>query len=225
MRVDIISAVPELLEGPLSNSIVGRALKNGLVNIVIHNLRDYGKGNYKQIDDKPFGGMAGMVLSPIPLDTCIEKLKSERTYDEVIFFCPDGDSMDQSLINNYSLKENLLIICGHYKGIDQRIRDIHVTKELSLGDFVISGGELAAAVFTDAIVRIIPKAIGNEESALSDSFQDGLLAPPIYTRPANFKGHGVPEVLLGGNHALINEWLIKESEERTNALRPDLTKD
>lgn len=224
MRVDIISAIPDLLSGPLTNSIVGRAVKNNLVNIIIHDLHDYGKGNYKQVDDKPFGGVAGMVLSPEPLDNCIEKLKTERTYDEIIFFCPDGAHMNQSLINAYSLKENLMIICGHYKGIDQRIRDLHVTKELSLGDFVISGGELAAAVFTDAIVRIIPKAIGNEESALTDSFQDELLAPPIYTRPASFKGMEVPEVLLSGNHANIQDWLIQKSEERTKHLRPDLNK-
>lgn len=224
MRVDIISAIPDLLSGPLTNSIVGRAVKNNLVNIIIHDLHDYGKGNYKQVDDKPFGGVAGMVLSPEPLDSCIEKLKGERTYDDIIFFCPDGAGMNQALINSYSLKENLMIICGHYKGIDQRIRDLHVTKELSLGDFVISGGELAAAVFTDAIVRIIPKAIGNEESALTDSFQDNLLAPPIYTRPASFKGMEVPEVLLSGNHANIQDWLIQKSEERTKYLRPDLNK-
>ena len=225
MRFDIITAVPDLLHGPLTASIVGRAVKNNIADIVVHNLRDYGMGNYRQIDDTPYGGYAGMVLRPEPLGQCIDKLMAERKYDEVIFFSPDGEQMNQSHMNNYSLVTNILIICGHYKGIDQRIRDLYVTREFSLGDFVISGGELAADVFVDGIVRILPKAIGNEESALSDSFQDGLLAPPLYTRPAVYKDLAVPEILTTGNHAKINEWLMEQSISRTDKLRPDLSKE
>ncbi len=222
VRFDIISAVPQLLNGPLNASIVGRAASNNLVQIEVHDLHDYGLGKYKQIDDYPYGGMAGMVLRPEPLSQCIEKLTLERTYDEIIFFTPDAPTLNQKTINSYSLKSNYILVCGHYKGIDQRIRDTYITKEYSLGDFVISGGELAAAIFVDAVTRLIPKAIGNEESALSDSFMDEMLAPPIYTRPAVWLNQEVPEVLRNGNHKLIEEWLQNQAEEKTKNLRPDI---
>ncbi len=222
MRIDIISAVPELLHGPLNHSIPKRAQDKGLLQLHIHNLHDFGIGKYKQIDDYPFGGGAGMVLKPEPLAAVIEQLCLERTYQHIIYTSPDGQALKQGLANRLSLLENIIIICGHYKGIDQRIRDQYVTLEISLGDFVLSGGEIAACAITDAIVRLIPGVIGNEESALSDSFQDQLLAPPLYTRPETFQGQTVPEVLLSGNHAKIDNWRLEQSIERTQLLRPDL---
>lgn len=222
MRIDIVSAVPELLQSPLEHSIVKRAKEKNLVEIHIHSLRDFSINKYKQIDDYPYGGGAGMVLMPEPLSKCIEKLLSERTYDAIIFFTPDGKSANQQMVNQLSLQQNLLFICGHYKGIDQRIRDLYVTQEISIGDFVVTGGEIPACLLADAIVRLIPGVIGNEESALSDSFQDGLLAPPVYTRPAEFKGLQVPEILLSGNTPKIEEWRLEQAIKITTEKRPDL---
>ncbi len=222
MKIDIISAVPELLQSPLTNSIPKRAVAKGHVELNFHNLHNYGIGKYKQIDDTPFGGGAGMVLMPEPLSNCIEFLQSTTKYDEIIYLTPDGETFHQPMANQLSLSQNLLFICGHYKGIDQRIRDLYVTKEISLGDFVLSGGEIAACAIVDAIVRLIPGVIGNEESALSDSFQDNLLAPPLYTRPETFKNIQVPPILTSGNHKLINEWRFEQSISRTEKLRPDL---
>jgi tRNA (guanine37-N1)-methyltransferase len=224
MKIDIISAVPDLLVSPLTNSIPKRAVNKGLVEINFHNLHEFGTGKYQQIDDSPFGGGAGMVLMPEPLAQCIESLKKDTHYNEIIYLTPDGETFDQKMANSLSLVDNLIFICGHYKGIDQRIRDIYVTKEISLGDFVLSGGEIAACAIVDAIVRLIPGVIGNEESALSDSFQDNLLAPPLYTRPETFQDLTVPSVLLSGNHKLIDEWRFEQSIERTEKLRPDLLK-
>jgi len=225
MRIDIISAVPELLQGPLNFSIPKKAQEKGLAEIVVHNLHEYGIGKYRQIDDYPFGGGAGMVLMCEPLASVIEKLKSEREYQYIIYTTPDGKPFNQSMANQLSIGGNLMIICGHYKGIDQRIRDEYVNLEISLGDFVLSGGEIAAAAITDAVVRLIPGVIGNEESALSDSFQDNLLAPPLYTRPEIFHNQKVPEVLTSGNHKKIEEWRLDQSIERTQRLRPDLLND
>jgi tRNA (guanine37-N1)-methyltransferase len=224
MKIDIISAVPDLLVSPLTNSIPKRAVNKGLVEINFHNLHEFGSGKYQQIDDSPFGGGSGMVLMPEPLAKCIESLKKDTHYNEIIYLTPDGETFDQKMANSLSLVDNLIFICGHYKGIDQRIRDIYVTKEISLGDFVLSGGEIAACAIVDAIVRLIPGVIGNEESALSDSFQDNLLAPPLYTRPETFQDLTVPGVLLSGNHKLIDEWRFEQSIERTEQLRPDLLK-
>jgi len=225
MRIDIISAVPELLHGPLNHSIPKKAQEKGLAEIVVHNLHEYGIGKYRQIDDYPFGGGAGMVLMCEPLSAVIEKLKSERDYQFIIYTTPDGKPFNQPLANQLSIGGNLMIICGHYKGIDQRIRDEYVNLEISLGDFVLSGGEIAAAAITDAVVRLIPGVIGNEDSALSDSFQDNLLAPPLFTRPEIFHDMKVPEVLLSGNHKKIEEWRLDQSIERTQQLRPDLLND
>ena len=224
LRIDIISAVPELLKSPLMNSIPARAQEKGKLELCIHNLHDYGIGKYRQIDDYPFGGGAGMVLKPEPLAQIIEKLLSEREYDEIIFTSPDGKPFTQSSANQLSLKGNLMFLCGHYKGIDHRIREQYVTLELSLGDFVLTGGEIAVCAMVDAIVRLIPGVIGNEESALSDSFQDDLLAPPVFTRPENFNGKLVPDVLLSGNHKKIEEWRMEQAIQRTQELRPDLIK-
>lgn len=224
MRIDIITVLPELIEGFLGESIIGRARKNGLVDIYIHNLRDYTNDKHKKVDDYPFGGFAGMVMKCQPIDACISKLKSERDYDEIIFTTPDGQQFDQPMANELSMKKNIIILCGHYKGIDYRIREHLITKEVSIGDFVLTGGELAAACMTDAIVRVIPGAIGDEQSALSDSFQDNLLAAPVYTRPADYNGWKVPEVLLSGHEAKIKEWELQQSLERTKSLRPDLLK-
>ena len=222
MRIDIISAVPELLESPLNHSIVKRAKEKGLVEIEIHNLRDYATNRYRQIDDYAFGFGAGMVLQIEPIDRVISKLKAEREYDEVIYTSPDGERFNQPLANRLSLCKNLIILCGHYKGIDHRVREHLITREISIGDFVLTGGELPAVIITDAVVRLLPGAIGDETSALSDSFQDGLLAPPVYTRPADYKGWQVPEILLSGHEAKIGEWLHEQSVERTRKLRPDL---
>lgn len=224
MRIDILTAVPELIEGFFDKSIIGRAQKKGLVEIYVHNLRDYTEDKHRRIDDYSFGGFPGMVMQCQPIDSCISSLKAERHYDDVIFVTPDGEQFSQPMANELSLKENLIILCGHYKGIDYRIREHLVTKEVSLGDFVLTGGELVAACMTDAIVRVIPGAIGDEQSALSDSFQDNLLAAPVYTRPADYKGWKVPEILLSGNLAKVKEWEMEQSLERTARLRPDLLK-
>ena len=222
MRIDIISAVPELLESPLNYSIVKRACEKGLVEIYVHNLRDYSTNKTRRVDDYAFGFSAGMVMQIEPIDRVITLLKSERMYDEVIYTSPDGEKFDQKMANNLSMTENLIILCGHYKGIDHRIREHLITREVSIGDFVLTGGELPAAMMTDAIVRLIPGAIGDEQSALSDSFQDNLLAPPVYTRPAEYKGWKVPDILLSGHQAKVDEWNHQQSVERTKRLRPDL---
>ncbi|MBQ6286218.1 MAG: tRNA (guanosine(37)-N1)-methyltransferase TrmD [Bacteroidales bacterium] len=222
MRIDILTVVPELLESPLSHSIVGRAIKKGLVEIHVHNLRKYGIGPRANVDDYSYGGDAGMVMMIEPVDRMIEELKSERDYDEVIYLSPDGEILTQAVSNELSLKENLILLCGHYKGIDHRIREHLVTREISVGDYVVSGGEIPAALLADSIVRLIPGALTDETSALSDSFQDGLLSPPVYTRPADYKGWKVPEVLLSGNPRLIHAWQDEQAMERTRRLRPGL---
>ncbi|MGJ5642115.1 tRNA (guanosine(37)-N1)-methyltransferase TrmD [Formosa sp. S-31] len=222
MRIDIITVLPELLESPFNASILKRAIEANLVEVHFHNLRDYTSDNYKTVDDYQFGGGAGMVMLIEPIDKCISKLKSERTYDEVIYMTPDGETLNQGIANALSLKENLIILCGHYKGVDQRVRDMFVTKEISIGDYVLSGGELGAAVLSDAIIRLIPGVLGNETSALTDSFQDNLLAPPIYTRPREYKGLKVPDVLFSGNFPKIEEWRENQALERTKIRRPDL---
>jgi len=225
MRIDIITVSPELIQSPFDYSIIKRARDKGLVDIHFHNLRDYGLGNYKQIDDTQFGGGAGMVLMLEPIDACISLLKSERNYDEVIYMTPDAKTLKQSTANTLSLKENLIILTGHYKGVDQRVRDLFITKEISIGDYVLSGGELAAAVLCDAIIRLIPGVLGDETSALTDSFQDNLLSPPVYTRPATYKGLSVPNVLLSGNFPKIDAWRSDQAYERTKNIRPDLLDD
>ncbi len=222
MRIDIISVVPALMNSFFEHSICARAAKAGLVEVIFHDLHDYSEKKHKQVDDYPFGGGAGMVMAVEPLAKCVETLKAERDYDEVIFFSPDGIVLKQGLVNQLSLGEHFLFICGHYKGIDERIREKYVTKEISIGDYVLSGGELAAAVTADAIIRLIPGAIGDESSALTDSFQDGLLAPPVYTRPASFDGMDVPEVLLSGHEKKIEEWRHEQAVLRTQSRRPDL---
>jgi len=225
MRIDIISVLPELLESPLNYSIVKRARDKGLVEINVINLRDFTIDKYKTVDDYAFGGGAGMVMMIEPVYKAIEKLKSERVYDEVIYTSPDGERFTQKMANMLSLKTNIIILAGHYKGVDQRIREHLITKEISIGDYVLSGGEIPAAAITDAIVRLIPGAISDEQSALSDSFQDDLLAPPVFTRPADFKGWKVPDILLSGHSAEIDKWRHEQSVERTRKLRPDLTDD
>ncbi len=222
MRIDIITVVPDLLTSPFEVSILKRAIEKGLVEIHLHNLRDYVTDNYKQIDDYQFGGGAGMVMMIEPIDKCITNLKSQRDYDDIIYMTPDGDRFDQKTANAISLKENIIILCGHYKGVDQRVRDHFITKEVSIGDYVLSGGELAAAIVCDAVIRLIPGVLGNETSALTDSFQDDLLAPPVYTRPADYKGWKVPEILTSGNFPKIESWREDQSYERTKKLRPDL---
>jgi tRNA (guanine37-N1)-methyltransferase len=224
MRIDIISAVPELLDSPLNYSILKRAKEKGLVEINMHNLRDYTTDKHRRVDDYAFGFGAGMVMQIEPIDRIITLLKSERDYDEVIYTSPDGEKFNQKMANNLSMTENLIILCGHYKGIDHRIREHLITREISIGDFVLTGGEIPAAMMTDAIVRLIPGAIGDEQSALSDSFQDNLLAPPVYTRPAEYKGWKVPDILLSGHQAKVDEWNHQQSVERTKRLRPDLLK-
>jgi tRNA (guanine37-N1)-methyltransferase len=224
MRIDIISGVPELLESPLNHSIIKRAKNAGMVDIIVHNLRDYSQDKHKKIDDYAFGGDAGMVLSIEPIDRAIGILRQDREYDEIIITTPDGEQFNQSLANELSTKKNLIIICGHYKGIDQRVREHLVTREISIGDYVLTGGEIAAAVIADSLVRLIPGVLSDETSALSDSFQDGLLAPPVYTRPSEYKGWKVPEVLLSGHAAEIEKWKFEESMKKTRELRPDLYK-
>lgn len=225
MHIDIITVHPGLLEGPFSHSILKRAIQKNLVEINIINLRDYATNKHKSVDDYAFGGGAGMVMMIEPIDHCITDLKSKRTYDEVIYMSPDGEQLNQGISNSLSLKKNIIILCGHYKGVDERVRQHLITREISVGDYVLSGGELPAAVLCDSIIRIIPGVLNDETSALSDSFQDNLLAPPVYTRPANYKGWDVPEVLLSGNESLINEWRHLQSLERTQIRRPDLSDD
>ena len=222
MRIDILTVLPGLLSGPFSESIVKRGIEKGLVEVHVHDLRQWSTNKHKKVDDAPFGTAAGMVLAMQPLHDAISSLQGERGYDEVIFLTPDGEQLKQGRVNQLSLSGNLLMICGHYKGIDQRLRDHVVTLEISIGDYVLSGGELAAAVLTDALVRLVPGVIGDETSALSDSFQDGLLAPPVYTRPAEYNGWKVPDVLLSGNHAAIDKWQEEQALARTRERRPDL---
>ena len=222
MRVDILTVLPEMIEPFIGMSMLKRAQEKGLAEIVVHNLRDYTTNKWRRVDDYPFGGAAGMVMQIEPVERAIETLQAERPYDEVIFTSPDGDLLDQPTANSLSLKENIIILCGHYKGIDQRIRDHLITREISIGDYVLTGGELPAAVIADSIIRLIPGVLGDEESALSDSFQDNLLAPPIYTRPADWHGWRVPDVLLSGNERLIREWEYDRAVERTKKLRPHL---
>ncbi|MFI1743449.1 tRNA (guanosine(37)-N1)-methyltransferase TrmD [Thalassobellus sediminis] len=225
MRIDIITVLPELLKSPFDASILKRAIDAGLVEVHFHNLRDYTTDNYKSIDDTQFGGGAGMVMMIEPIDKCISTLKAERDYDEVIYMTPDGETLKQGIANHLSLKENIIILCGHYKGVDQRVRDLLITREISIGDYVLSGGELGAAVLCDAIIRLIPGVLGNETSALTDSFQDGLLAPPIYTKPREYKGMKVPELLFGGNFGKIEKWREEQAYLRTKERRPDLLDD
>lgn len=222
MRIDILTVLPEMIEGTIRCSILQRARDKGLAEIHLHNLRDYTTNKWRRVDDYPFGGEAGMVMQIEPVDRALSALKAERTYDEVIYTSPDGEVFNQQMANSMSLLNNLIILCGHYKGVDYRIREHLVTKEISVGDYVLTGGELAAAVLADALVRLLPGAIGDEQSALSDSFQDGLLAPPVYTRPAEYKGWKVPGVLLSGHRRKIDEWRLQQACERTARLRPDL---
>ena len=222
MRIDIISVLPEMFTGFINESILARAQKNGIAEIHVHNLRDYTLDKWRRVDDYPYGGSAGMVMQCEPIDRCLSALKAERDYDEIIYTSPDGEPFDQHIANDLSLKGNIIILCGHYKGIDQRVRDHLITREISIGDYVLTGGELAAAVMADAIVRLIPGSISDEQSALSDSFQDDMLAPPIYTRPADYKGWKVPDSLLSGNEAKIRQWELDQAMERTQRLRPNL---
>ncbi len=224
MRIDIITCLPNLFEGPLTQSIVKRSMDKGLVELEIHNLRDYAENKHQHVDDYAFGGGAGMVLMIEPIDRCITKLKSEREYDEVVYLTPDGVTYTQSIANQLSLKKNFIFLCGHYKGVDQRVRDHFITKEISIGDYVLSGGELAAMVLTDSLIRLVPGVLNDETSALSDSFQDNLLAPPVYTRPAEYKGWKVPEVLISGHEAKIEAWRHNQAMKRTEEKRPDLLK-
>lgn len=224
MRIDIITVLPELLKSPFEASILKRAIEKGLVEVHMHNLRDYTDKSYNQIDDYQFGGGAGMVMMIEPIDKCISALKAERSYDEVIYMTPDGETFNQKMANSLSLCGNIIILCGHYKGVDQRVRDTLITKEISVGDYVLSGGELGAALVCDAIIRLIPGVLNNETSALTDSFQDNLLAPPVFTRPAEYKGMKVPEVLLSGNFPKIEKWREDQALKRTEKLRPDLLK-
>lgn len=225
MRIDIITVLPELLQSPFQHSILKRAQQKGLLEVVVHDLRSFGFGKHRQVDDYQYGGGAGMVMMPEPLANCIDLLSAEHSYDEIIFLTPDGKRLDQPMANELSLKKNLLMICGHYKGIDERIREKYVSREISIGDYVLSGGELAAAVLVDALGRLLPGVLNDETSALFDSFQDRLLAPPVYTRPADFRGQKVPDVLLSGNDKAIDDWRYEKSLERTRQRRPDLLDD
>lgn len=222
MRIDIITVLPELLKSPFEASILKRSIEKGLVAVHFHNLRDYTDKSYNQVDDYQFGGGAGMVLMIEPIDKCIATLKAERDYDEVIYMTPDGETLNQKMANSLSLLNNVIILCGHYKGVDQRVREAFITKEISVGDYVLSGGELGAAILCDAVIRLIPGVLNNETSALTDTFQDNLLAPPVYTRPSEYKGMKVPEVLLSGNFPKIEQWREEEAQRRTEKLRPDL---
>lgn len=222
MRIDILTVLPEMFDSPLNCSILKRAQNKGLVEFHVHNLRDYTTNKHRKVDDYPFGGEAGMVMQVEPIDRCIAALKAEREYDEVIFTTPDGEVLDQPMANSMSMLNNLIILCGHYKGVDYRVREHLITKEISIGDYVLTGGELPAIIISDAIVRLIPGAIGDEQSALSDSFQDNLLAPPVYTRPAEYNGWKVPDILLSGHEARIADWRQEQALERTRRLRPDL---
>jgi len=225
MRIDILTILPRLLESPFADSIMKRAVDKGLVEIHVHDIRAYSIDKHKKVDDYAFGGSAGMVMAIQPIADCIDALKAERTYDEIIYMTPDGERLDQGICNRISLQKNITILCGHYKGIDQRLRDTYITREISIGDYVLSGGELAAAVLVDSVVRLLPGVLNDETSALTDSFQDGLLAPPVYTRPAEWKGLRVPEVLTSGNQKAIEDWLMEKAIERTRQRRPDLEKE
>ncbi|MCU7615260.1 tRNA (guanosine(37)-N1)-methyltransferase TrmD [Chryseobacterium sp. GMJ5] len=222
MRIDIISVLPELMESPFRTSILKRAVDKGLVEVHFHQLRDWSVNKHRQIDDEPYGGGAGMVMMIEPLDKCISELKSQRSYDEIIYLTPDGTTLNQKIANSLSIKNNLIFLCGHYKGIDQRVRDLHITKEISIGDYVLTGGELAACVLADSIIRLVPGVLNDEQSALTDSFQDDLLSPPIYTRPESYKGLEVPKILLSGNFSKIEEWRHEEAIRITQEKRPDL---
>ncbi len=222
MRVDIITVEPDLIKSPFENSMLKRAIDKGLAEVHFHNLREFGIGNYRQVDDYQFGGGAGMVLMIEPVAKCIEELQSERTYNEIIYMTPDAATLNQTTANHLSLKENIIVLSGHYKGVDQRIRDKYITKEISIGDYVLTGGELAVAVLCDTVIRLIPGVLGNEISALTDSFQDNLLSPPIYTRPSEYEGMKVPEILLSGNFPEIEEWRLEKAYKRTQEIRPDL---
>ena len=222
MRIDIISVLPELMESPFKTSILKRAVEKGLAEVHFHHLREFGLGKHRQVDDAPYGGSAGMVMMVEPLDQCISQLKSQRTYDEVIYLTPDGETLTQKIANTLSTKKNLIFLCGHYKGIDQRVRELHITKEISIGDYVLTGGELAACVLADSVIRLPPGVLNDEQSALTDSFQDNLLSPPIYTRPADYKGLKVPDILLSGDLKKIQDWLHDESVKITQEKRPDL---
>ncbi|SDM36707.1 tRNA (guanosine(37)-N1)-methyltransferase TrmD [Chryseobacterium taihuense] len=222
MRIDIISVLPELMESPFKTSILKRAVDKGIVEVHFHQLRDWSVNKHRQIDDEPYGGGAGMVMMVEPLDKCISELKSQRNYDEIIYLTPDGETLNQKMANSLSIKKNLIFLCGHYKGIDHRVRDLHITKEISIGDFVLTGGELAACVLADSIIRLVPGVLNDEQSALTDSFQDDLLSPPIYTRPESYKGLEVPKILLSGNFAKIEEWRHEQAVKITTEKRPDL---
>ncbi|MDN3607899.1 tRNA (guanosine(37)-N1)-methyltransferase TrmD [Kaistella yonginensis] len=222
MRIDIISVLPELMESPFQTSILKRAMQKGLAEVHFHQLRDWSLGKHRQIDDEPYGGGAGMIMMIEPIDKCISELKSQRAYDEVIYLTPDGETLTQKIANTLSIKENLIFLCGHYKGIDQRVRELHITKEISIGDYVLTGGELAACVLADSVIRLLPGVLNDEQSALTDSFQDNLLAPPIYTRPADYKGLKVPDILLSGNLKKIEEWQHEQALKITLEKRPDI---
>ena len=224
MRIDIISVLPELMQSPFETSILKRAVDKGLAEIHFHQIRDFGKGKHRQIDDEPYGGGAGMVMMIEPLDLCISELKLQREYDEIIYLTPDGITLNQKIANTLSIQKNLIFLCGHYKGIDQRVRELHITKEISIGDYVLTGGELAACVLADSIIRLLPGVLNDEQSALTDSFQDNLLSPPIYTRPSEYKGLKVPEILLSGNSKKIEEWLHDQAVSITQEKRPDILK-
>lgn len=222
MRIDIISVLPELMESPFQTSILKRAMQKGLAEVHFHQLRDWSIGKHRKIDDEPYGGGAGMIMMIEPIDKCISELKSQRTYDEIIYLTPDGETLTQKIANTLSIKGNLIFLCGHYKGIDQRVRELHITKEISIGDYVLTGGELAACVLADSIIRLLPGVLNDEQSALTDSFQDNLLSPPIYTRPAEYKGLAVPEILLSGNSKKIEEWQHDQAVKITLEKRPDI---
>ena len=222
MRIDIISVLPELMESPFQTSILKRSIQKGLAEVHFHQLRDWSIGKHRQIDDEPYGGGAGMIMMIEPIDKCISELKSQRTYDEIIYLTPDGETLTQKIANTLSIKGNLIFLCGHYKGIDQRVRELHITKEISIGDYVLTGGELAACVLADSIIRLLPGVLNDEQSALTDSFQDNLLSPPIYTRPAEYKGLAVPEILLSGNSKKIEEWQHDQAVKITLEKRPDI---
>lgn len=222
MRIDIISVLPELMESPFKASILKRSVEKGLAEVHFHQLRDWSVGKHRQVDDEPYGGGAGMVMMIEPIDKCITDLKSQRDYDEVIYLTPDGETLSQKIANTLSIKQNLIFLCGHYKGIDQRVRDLHITREISIGDYVLTGGELAACVLADAVIRLLPGVLNDEQSALTDSFQDNLLSPPIYTRPSEYKGLKVPEILMSGNTKKIEDWLHEEAVRITQEKRPDI---
>jgi len=222
MRIDILTVLPQIVEGPLSESIIKRAKEKGLAEVIVHNIRDYSLKKHHNTDDAPFGGGAGMVMSIEPIARCMDQLLSERNYDEIIFMTPDGETLKQDKVNGLSLKKNIMILAGHYKGVDERIRDIYITQEISIGDYVLTGGELPAAILADAIIRVIPGVIGDEMSALLDSFQDGLLSPPVYTRPADYKGHKIPQILISGDGKKVDEWRHEQALKRTKERRPDL---